>query len=126
SDHNLELAEHPHEPSCERRRGVAVAAVRMELPAARLRVREHDLVPESLEDRDRRPADLREDRVADAGDEQRDSHASAHMKAQIRFSIATQATTTPSSRATSTSTSPTKPQAAYSGTPASVASSESR
>jgi hypothetical protein len=45
------------------------------LAAARLTLREDDLVPEPLEDRDRRARGLGEQRVADARREQRDPHA---------------------------------------------------
>ena len=55
---------------------VAVAAVQVHLPAAGLLGREHDLVAEPLEHRDRRPRSLRESVSAEAGDEERDPHVS--------------------------------------------------
>ena len=63
----------------ERGRVVAVAAVHVHLAAARLLGGEDDLVPEPLEHLDRRAADLGEDRVADAGDEEGDAH-SCHFR----------------------------------------------
>ena len=55
---------------------VLVAAVDVHLPATRLRGREDHLVSQPLEHGDRRASRLREHRVGDAGDEQRDPHAS--------------------------------------------------
>ncbi len=61
---------------CEPRCFVLVAAVDVHLPAARLRGGEDDLVAEPFEDGDRCASRFREHRVGDAGDEQRDPHAS--------------------------------------------------
>jgi hypothetical protein len=44
------------------------------LSAARLLVRERDLVTEVPQQPDRRPADVREQQVVEAGDEQGDAH----------------------------------------------------
>ena len=57
----------------ELQRLVAVAAVRVELAAARLLVRELDLVPEPLEHVHDGLRRLRKERVAEAGDEEADS-----------------------------------------------------
>ena len=61
----------PHEA----RRVVLVAGVRVHLPAARLRLREDDLVAEPLEDGHGGPGDVGEEDVAEAGDEEGDPHA---------------------------------------------------
>ena len=53
--------EDTHETPGERRRHAAVAAVGVELSATGLVGREHDPVSETLEDRDGRAPDLRED-----------------------------------------------------------------
>jgi hypothetical protein len=55
---------------------VAVAAVLMELAAAGLLPWKHNVVAEPLQDCDRRPRRLREERVAEAGDEESDAHGS--------------------------------------------------
>ena len=58
----------------QRRRLVPVAAVQVHLPAARLLGGEDDLVPEPLQHAHGRARGLGEDRVAEAGDEERDAH----------------------------------------------------
>src|SRR6266566_2030138 len=50
----------------------------MHLPAARLLGREHDLVTEPFEHRDRRASGLGRKRVREAGREERDTHAQAY------------------------------------------------
>ena len=56
------------------RRLVGVARVAVHLPAARLLLGELDLAPEPLQQLDDRPARPREQRVVEAGDEERDPH----------------------------------------------------
>src|SRR6478735_6218759 len=58
----------------EARRVVLVAGVRVHLPAARLRLREDDLVAEPLEEGHRGAGDVGEQHVAEAGDEEGDPH----------------------------------------------------
>src|SRR6185437_1744813 len=53
---------------------VAIAGVEVHLPAACLRIRELDVMAQAPQHRDRRLADVREQQVVEAGDEQRDSH----------------------------------------------------
>ena len=53
---------------------VGVAGVAVHLPAAGLRLREVDLDPEALEQLHHRAPRAREQRVVEAGDEERDPH----------------------------------------------------
>jgi hypothetical protein len=53
----------------ERLAELEIARVPVHLPAAGLLLREHDLVPEALEQRDDRPPGRREERVVEARDE---------------------------------------------------------
>ena len=66
--------EHAPEPLGQRPRLVVVARVAVHLPAARLLGRELDLAAQPLQHRDRRAPRLGEQRVVEAGDEQRDPH----------------------------------------------------
>src|SRR4029079_4113770 len=58
----------------ELERLVAIAAVRVHLAATRLLDGEYDLVPEPLQELDRRSAGLRVERVAETRHEERDPH----------------------------------------------------
>jgi hypothetical protein len=71
-DDRLVAVEHLGEAAREPDALVVVAAVQVHLPAAGLLLGEHDLVPEPLEHLDRRLRGLGEERVTDAGDEERD------------------------------------------------------
>src|SRR6187401_3290916 len=71
--HRIEALEDAFEARREPQRLVAVAAVRVELAAARLLVRKLDFVPEPLEHVHDGLRRLREERVAEAGDEEADS-----------------------------------------------------
>jgi hypothetical protein len=75
------LAERAHEPPDQRDRLAAVAGVRVHLAAAGLLAREDDLVPEPLEHGDGRLPGLREERVVQAGDEERDPHQREYVTA---------------------------------------------
>ena len=66
--------EHALEAPRERQPVVGVARVEVHLPAAGLLLGEVDLAAEALQQLDDRPARLREQRVVEAGDEQRDPH----------------------------------------------------
>ena len=74
-DDHVEAIEDAHETTGESRGLAPVSAVRVELPAARLRIRELHLMAEALEEPDGGLPYLRKDRVADARDEQGDAHA---------------------------------------------------
>src|SRR4029079_5954899 len=70
----LRVAECAHEPARERRGLELIPRVPVHLTAACLLGREVDLDAEALEDRDRRAADAREERVVEAGDEEGGAH----------------------------------------------------
>ena len=69
----VEAVEHLDEAAGEQLRLAGVAGVGVHLAAAGLLEREHDLDPEPLEHGHGRLSDLREERVGEAGDEQRDA-----------------------------------------------------
>ena len=73
-DDRLGVAEHAHEAPHEPDRLVPVARVGVHLPAAGLLEREVDLHADALEHRHRGPPGLREQRVVEAGDEERRPH----------------------------------------------------
>jgi len=75
SDHRLALLEERPKAATESLGVTSIATVQVHLAAARLLGREHDLVTEPLQHLDRRAPGLGKQRVADAGDEQRDPHA---------------------------------------------------
>ena len=70
----LGAGEHALEPAGERVALVLVARVAVHLAAAGLRLGEVDLAPEALQQLHDRTPRLREQRVVEAGDEQRDPH----------------------------------------------------
>ena len=76
-DDDVEAGERVGEAADERDARRLVAAVEVHLAAARLRLRELDLVAEVPEQPDRRLPDLREEQVVEAGDEQPDAHQAA-------------------------------------------------
>ena len=73
-DDDIVGGEDIEEPLRECARLVAVAAVEMHLPAARLLLGEHDLMTQALEDLHGRLRRLGKQRVAEAGDEEGDPH----------------------------------------------------
>jgi hypothetical protein len=70
-DDGVVLAEHAHEPTGQRHGLQLIAGVRVHLTAAGLLLREHDLVPEPLEQPHNCLPGLREERVVEACDEER-------------------------------------------------------
>ena len=72
-------AKDPHEPTRKCRRGLLVARVEVQLAATRLRLRKVDVVPEPLEDADGRDPRLREKRVVETREEERDAHGRRMM-----------------------------------------------
>ncbi len=79
--HHLVRLERLDVPAHQRQRLVRVAGVDVHLPAAGLPGREHDLVPEPLQQLDRGPPGGRGHGVDQAGQEQRDPHV--HISARI-------------------------------------------
>jgi L-rhamnose isomerase / sugar isomerase len=74
SNHHLRVGEHANESAGQRPGFNPVAGVEVHLSAAGLSGRKLDLVPESLEQTNRRDACLRHERVREAGDEERYAH----------------------------------------------------
>ena len=68
--HGVIRREDLDEPAGKQRRLGRIPRVRVHLAATRLLSRKHDLDPEPLEHRHRRPADLRKQRVGETRDEQ--------------------------------------------------------
>jgi hypothetical protein len=68
----------------KRQRLAGVAGVEVQLPAAGLRLRERHLLPEAFEQGDRGPAHVREQRVHQARDQQRDPHRARPPRACSR------------------------------------------
>lgn len=68
-DDDIVGLERPAEPIDERDAGVLVAGIEVHLAAAGLLGGEFDFVPQSPDEADHRPADLREEQVVVAGDE---------------------------------------------------------
>ena len=75
--HNLRIGEHAHETASQLSRLAAVARIEMHLTAARLRLREANLVPEALQQPDGTDARLGNERVRQTGNEERDPHRAA-------------------------------------------------
>jgi hypothetical protein len=71
---DLRAREDLREAAREHKRLGPVPSVEMHLAAARLRLREVDLVPEPLEQTDDRDSSLRTERVVQARDEECDTH----------------------------------------------------
>src|SRR5918996_4199144 len=74
ADYDLSASERVHEPARQRDRLGLVAAVGVQLAAARLLGRKFDLVAESLEYLDDRPTGRGKQGVVETGDEEREPH----------------------------------------------------
>ncbi len=76
-DDNVSFGEDLHESTSKSGGGILVSGVEVQLATTCLRLRKLDVVPEPLENADRRDPRLGEERVVETRDEERDTHGGA-------------------------------------------------